>query len=130
MVNVLQDAVEPIGEDVLGLKTKDIGTHLIRLGTAMSFYLGECPVYTIMMIQRWTSDAFLRYICKQVKQFRNNDSQRMLHFQFHHQISKKETRISHPDLIQHNHPDNAKTKRNVSGNLDQQLQLPVFSPFQ
>ena len=34
----------------------------------MAMYLGDCPVYSIMMIGRWSSDAFLRYIRKQVEQ--------------------------------------------------------------
>ena len=39
----------------------------------MDVFLGECPVYTIMLIGRWSSDAFLRYIRKQVEQFSHND---------------------------------------------------------
>lgn len=41
MVNTLWYAVEAIVEDVLGLKTCDIGIHSIRLGAAMVTYLGN-----------------------------------------------------------------------------------------
>ncbi len=52
VINTLQDAVEAIEEDRLGIKKEEVGTHSIRLGVAMAMYLGECPVYTIMLI-RW-----------------------------------------------------------------------------
>ena len=83
MVSALRAAVASIGEDILGIKKEDVGTHSIRLGAAMAIYLGECPIYTIMMIGRWSSDAFLRYIRKQVEQFSHNVSRKMLKFQFH-----------------------------------------------
>jgi hypothetical protein len=35
----------------------------------MKMYLAGVPVYTIMLIGRWSIDAFLRYIQKQGKQF-------------------------------------------------------------
>eukprot|EP00957_Ditylum_brightwellii_P166469 12671483-Ditylum_brightwellii.AAC.1 len=62
MINALRDAVVAIGEDILGFKKESVGTHSIRSGSAMSIYLRECPVYTIMMIGRWSSNTFLRYI--------------------------------------------------------------------
>jgi hypothetical protein len=40
----------------------------------MQMYLAEIPVYSIMLIGRWLSDAFLWYIRKQVKQFSLNVS--------------------------------------------------------
>ena len=76
----LQSAVLSIGEDKLGILANEIGTHSIRLGAAMSMYLGECPVYTIMMIGRWSSDTFLLYIRKQVEHFSHNVAIRMLRF--------------------------------------------------
>jgi hypothetical protein len=35
----------------------------------MEMYLAAVPVYTIMLIGRWSSDAFLQYIRKQDEQF-------------------------------------------------------------
>ena len=53
-------------------------THSIRSGTAMAMYLAGAPTFTIMMIGRWSSDAFLRYIRNQVEQFTHNISNSML----------------------------------------------------
>ena len=97
MVAALRDAVVAIGEDVLGFKKEQVGTHSIRSGAAMAMYLGECPVYTIMLIGRWSSDAFLRYIRKQVEQFSHNVSKRMLRFLFHRHIPDVEPTVSHMD---------------------------------
>ena len=83
LVDVLRDAVVAVGEDSLGLKAHQVGTHSIRSGSAMQMYLGKCPVYTIMLIGRWSSNAFLRYICKQIKQFSHNVSKRMIIFTSH-----------------------------------------------
>ena len=69
MIEALRVAVIAIGEYQLGIKANDVGTHSIRSAAAMSIYLGVCPVYAIMMIGRWSSDAFLKYIRKQVEQF-------------------------------------------------------------
>jgi hypothetical protein len=66
----LQAAAKRIGKDVLGFSHLDISTHSIRLGGAMAMYLAGVPVFTIMLIGRWSaSDAFLWYIRKQVLQF-------------------------------------------------------------
>ena len=46
----LRDAVCAIGEDNLGFKAEQVGNHSQRSGVAMVMYLGECLVYTIMMI--------------------------------------------------------------------------------
>jgi hypothetical protein len=58
VVNKLQDAVGAIGEVKLGFKNKNVGMHSIRLGAAMAMYLGECPVFMIMLIGCWSIDAF------------------------------------------------------------------------
>jgi hypothetical protein len=71
-----------IGKDVLGFHPKDIGLHSAGSGAAMAMYLSGVPVYTIMLLGRWSSDTFLWYIRKQVKEFRKGVSKKML-------ISKK-----------------------------------------
>ncbi len=128
-VEALRAAVVAIGEDKLGFKKEDIGCHSIRSGGAMAMYLGECPVYTIMMIGRWSSDAFLRYIRKQVEQFSHNVSKRMIQFQFFRHIPDIEPRVSHLDPRQRNHPNNAETRRNIGSNRSQQARLPAFSLY-
>jgi hypothetical protein len=69
----LRAACATIGSACLGFEQHKIGTHSLHSRAAMEMYLGEIPVYTIMLIGRWSSDAFLRYICKQV-----NNSCKML----------------------------------------------------
>ena len=95
----------------------------------MAMYLGKCPVFMIMMIGRWSSDAFLRYIRKQVEQFSHNVSRRMLRFETHHHISDTVHQASRLDPRQRNHPDNAETRRNVGGDKSRQARLPAFSLF-
>jgi len=48
-------------------------------------YLNGILVYTIMLLGRWSSDAFLRYIRKQVTEFSNGVSRKMIQNpRFHH----------------------------------------------
>ena len=129
MVKALRAACAAVGWEELGFEEHEIGTHSIRSGAAMAMFLGECPVYCIMMIGRWSSDAFLRYIRKQVEQFSHNVSKRMLRFQFHRHVPEFNPSISHWDPRQRNHPDNAETRRNVGGDMAQQARLPSFSLF-
>jgi hypothetical protein len=65
----LRAAALAIGLDKLGYAPADIGTHSLRSGAAMAMYLSNVPVFTIMLIGRWSSDAFLRYIRRQVQEF-------------------------------------------------------------
>ena len=46
----------------------------------MEMYMAGVPVYTIMLIGRWLSNAFLRYIRKQVEQFSRHVAKKMLTF--------------------------------------------------
>ncbi len=62
VINALCNTVSAIREARLGIAKHEIGTHSIRLGAAMAMYLGECLVYTIMLISRWSSNVFLWYI--------------------------------------------------------------------
>ena len=131
LIDALRDAVVAVGEDSLGFKACEVGTHSIRSGAAMQMYLGECPVYTIMLIGRWSSDAFLRYIRKQIEQFSHNVSRRMLTFMSHQHIPDMEPRrVSHLDPRQRNNPDNAETRRNIGGDTSRQVQLPAFARFE
>jgi len=74
--NALQDAVSAIREDALHIATNEVSTHFIRSGSAMAMFLGGCPVFLIVMIGRWSSDAFLRYIRKQIEEFNHDVSQK------------------------------------------------------
>jgi hypothetical protein len=128
--NALKDAISANGEDSLHIAANKIGTHSIRLGAAIAMFLGKCPVFLIMMIGQWSSDAFLHYIRKQVKEFNHNVSRKMLTHMFQRHIPNYSSpTVSHLDPRQHNHPDNAATKINVWGDRARQARLPAFAQF-
>ena len=74
----LRCSVDAIGVDVLGFTSDEIGTHSVRASLAMMMYLAKEQIYTIMLVGRWNSDAFLAYIEKQVREFTKGVSTRML----------------------------------------------------
>jgi hypothetical protein len=74
----LRLAAKSIGPEVLGFSADQIGLHSARSGAAMAMYLAGVPVFTIMLLGRWSSDAFLRYIRKQVKEFSRGISSQMI----------------------------------------------------
>ena len=53
----------------LGFKGHEVGTNSIRSSLAMALYLSKRPVLTIMLLRRWSSDAFLLYIRRQIQEF-------------------------------------------------------------
>jgi hypothetical protein len=130
VIAAMKDAIAAIGEDVLYIKKLEIGTHSIRSGAAMAMFLSDCSVCQIMMIGRWSSDAFLLYIRKQVEQFSHNVSKRMTTQMFHRHIPTYTTpTVSNLDPRQRNNPNNAETRRNVGGNMTRQARLPPFALY-
>jgi hypothetical protein len=69
IADVCRDGVVSIGETKQGIRRSEIGTRSIRSGAAMAMYLARVPVFSIMLIGRWSSTAFLKYIRKQVQEF-------------------------------------------------------------
>ena len=55
--------------DAIGFTGKDIGTHSIHSSFTMALYLANQPVYKIMLIGRWCSDALLLYMRRHVQKF-------------------------------------------------------------
>jgi hypothetical protein len=129
VVNALRDMVGAIGEARLRIAKQEVGTHSLQSGAAMAMYLGECPVYTIMLIGRWSSDAFLRYIRKQVMGFSHNVSKKMQRFRHYRHVPDYDHRIAAINPRVRNAPNNAKTERNVGGDANQRNRLPVFTQF-
>mgnify|MGYP006179045269 FL=1 len=129
VVNALRDVVGAIGEACLGIAKHKVGTHSLRSGAAMAMYLGECPVYTIMLMGRWSSDAFLRYIRKQVLEFSHNVSKRMLRFRTHRHVPEFDQGIAANNPRVRNDPNNVETRRNVGGDVTRRNRLPAFSQF-
>ena len=54
------------GEERLVFSHKEVGTHSIWPGFPMELYLAKVYPETIMIMGRWASSAFLRYIHIQV----------------------------------------------------------------
>jgi hypothetical protein len=94
----LRRTAEVIGEDKLGFKPHQIGTHSIRSGAAMAMFLDNTPVFLIMLIGRWKSDGFLKYIRKQVLETCKGISQRMLKNDLHHVLPSPSSSIDDPRI--------------------------------
>jgi hypothetical protein len=75
LLSRIRAAATSIGRDDLGFDPDTIGLHSARSGAAMAMYLGGVRVFTIMLLGRWSSEAFLRYIRKQVQEFSARVSQ-------------------------------------------------------
>ena len=129
MVGYLRDAVKAIGEDILNIDAEDIGTHSIRSGAAMAMFMGGLPVYMIMLMGRWSSDAFLRYIRKQIEQFSHDVSSKMITNMCYRYMPLPTESTTNIDPKQRNNPNNAETRRNVGGDANRQARLPAFSQF-
>ena len=74
----LRAAADSMGEDVLGFASSEIGCHSIRSACAMALFLAGYAEFTIMLIGRWRSYSFLRYIRKQIQQFYSGISSHMI----------------------------------------------------
>ncbi len=62
-------AAQSLGLDILGFHPNQIGLHSARSGATMAMFFAGVPVFTIMLLGRGSSDAFMRYIRKQVLEF-------------------------------------------------------------
>jgi hypothetical protein len=62
-----------------GFDATEIGTKSLRSGAAMALFLMDYSIARIMILGRWSSDAFLVYIRPQVLEWTNNMSNDMIH---------------------------------------------------
>ena len=92
----IKTAVATIGKDTLGFGPADVGTHSVRSSLAMQLYLQRVPHYTIMLIGRWRSDAFLSYIEKQCREFTIGMSQTMLNLNTFYQLPNQTRLLTEP----------------------------------
>ncbi len=92
IADLCRDGVVTIGERKLGIRQSEIGTRSIHLGAAMTMYLSRVPIFLVMLIGRWSSTAFLKYIRKQVQEFLHGISLKMIEVQlFKHTQNQTET---------------------------------------
>ena len=80
----------------LGFTGADVGNHSIRSALAMALYLSKRLISTIMLLGRWSSDAFLLYIRRQVQEFSAGVSADMV---------SQESFFTIPDLDEHDTMD-------------------------
>jgi hypothetical protein len=66
------------GAETFGYSAGEIGTRSIRSGAAMSLFLANHSVAKIMILGRWSSDAFLVYLRPQVMEWTNQMSGDMI----------------------------------------------------
>ncbi len=71
-------ATVTLGLDKLGFSPDQLRLHSARSGATMVMNLAGFPVFTIMLWGHWSSNAFLHYICKQVKEVSSGISNRMI----------------------------------------------------
>ena len=62
------------GRTTFGFDASNFGTQSLRSGAAMSLFLMKHSVHKIMILGRWSSDAFLVYIHPQVLEWTTNMS--------------------------------------------------------
>ena len=75
--NSLRADTLSFGKERLGFPHKEVGNHSIRSRFAMEIYLAKVYPETIMIMGRWASSAFLRYICIQASDLSNGISKLM-----------------------------------------------------
>ncbi len=78
IADLCRDGVVAIGETKLGTRRLEIRTKSILSGAVMAMYLAGVPVFSIMLIRRWSSTAFLKYIRKQVQEILQAISSKMI----------------------------------------------------
>jgi hypothetical protein len=65
------------GKATFGFEPHEIGNKSIRSGAAMALFLADVPTAKIMILGRWSSDAFLVYIRPQVLEWTSDMSRDM-----------------------------------------------------
>ena len=68
------------GKATFGFSTSEIGNKSLRSGAAMSLFLRDHSPAKIMILGRWSSDAFLVYIRPQVLEWVKNMFGNMIQF--------------------------------------------------
>jgi hypothetical protein len=102
-----------------GYAPEEIGTHSLRSGAAMALFLADEHPHKIMLLGRWSSDAFLDYIRPQVQEWTSGMSTLMLAHDMFHTAAHADISIPQRknDKV---HPDDPRTsgdKRSRRGSI-------------
>ena len=124
LLTSFRDCAGSIGEDKLGFTPDEIGTHSTRSAAAMAMFMDDTPVFMIMLMGRWSSDAFLKYIRRQVLEFSKGMSLRMIKNDFLFTIPAH--RASHADPRSQN-TNSLATNLSMAPSSNRQNIRPAFS---
>jgi hypothetical protein len=100
------------GSATFSFEATEIGTKSLRSDAAMALFLMDYSTARIMILGRWSSDAFLVYIRPQVLEWTNNMSNDMIH---------NDSFFDATDVPQAD-TDDPRTRRSLSFNGDR----PIF----
>jgi hypothetical protein len=124
LLSRLRLAAMTLGPERLGVAPDQLGLHSARSRATMAMYLAGVPVFTIMLLGRWSSDAFLRHIQKQVKELSSGVSDKMIShnnfFTIQHDSPK--------NLEQSHRPLNPFSQSNIGSNFKETIR-PLASVF-
>jgi hypothetical protein len=107
------------GFQTFGFHPNEIGNKSLRSGAAMSLFLMDHSPAKIMILGRWSSDAFLVYIRPQVLEWTNNMSCDMIHLDSFFDAP-------HRDLVA---PDDPRTRKRLQASFngrDKIVTIPKF----
>jgi hypothetical protein len=107
------------GFDTFGFHPHEIGNKSIRSGAAMSLFLMDHSPAKIMILGRWSSDAFLVYIRPQVLEWTHNMSWDMIHLDSFFDAS-------HRDLVAPSDPRTRKRLKASFNGRDSVVTIPKF----
>ncbi len=77
-------------DPALGILWHEVGLHSIRSSSAMAMVLNNIPELVIQKLGRWSSNAFLRYIRKQVVELSNDVSRRMVQNKIYYHVNNSD----------------------------------------
>lgn len=103
--NFLRSTCRSQPSNHFGYQDKQIGTHSIRSGAAMALFMADEHPSRIMILGRWSSDAYLLYIRPQVQEWTATMSKSMLTFDDYHMAPNA---VGAPPAARNNnrvHPD-------------------------
>lgn len=79
----------------------DVGSHSIRSGAAMALYMANISTVDIMLLGRWSSDAFMKYLRPHIQEATRGLASKMILLDTYHiaPITANRNREAHDPLI-------------------------------
>ena len=101
---LLRDYITSIDYQSYGMTLSRIGLHSLRASAAMALFLNGVSPYIIMLLGRWSSDAFLQYLRTQVEEFNLKLSTIMIsNERFHYVSHEHQAGPQHSVSLQQHH---------------------------